>query len=338
MFMRKISAIAILSVLVVVCSVMDAAVADDRVRNDEAVAAVMKADPGLREAAVQVSEDQVHGNRPIVTEDSRVTLSGHSLASVPVGDAHREGYSVSLPLTGVASDMEVSSTGVVVIDNHNGSKTVPVPRKDGSLQINTVIESSNAPTAYSYGFVVPGVVEVREESGSILFFDKEGNMLAGVAPAWARDVKGNAVPTHYEVSGTVVTQVVEHRGWNSYPIVADPWLGMWLFQEFSNSRKVYQNQVVYSAMLTPWGWSVYTGSSVPGGLPAGYAIVRNFGWSEWKQRLLGLNPAATIEQQYVCHARFGYAIWKSGFHWDLEAARPSKPDWTRNPFQHMCNW
>lgn len=185
---EKISAIAILSVLVVVCSVMDAAVADDRVRNDEAVAAVMKADPGLREAAVQVSEDQVHGNRPIVTEDSRVTLSGHSLASVPVGDAHREGYSVSLPFTGVASDMEVSSTGVVVIDNHNGSKTVPVPRKDGSLQINTVIESSNAPTAYSYGFVVPGVVEVREESGSILFFDKEGNMLAGVAPAWARDV------------------------------------------------------------------------------------------------------------------------------------------------------
>lgn len=40
----------------------------------------------------------------------------------------------------------------------------------------------------------------------------------------------------------------------------------------------------------------------------------------------------------VAAVRFGYAFWKAGFYWDLEAARPSKPDWTSDPWSHKCNW
>lgn len=44
-----------------------------------------------------------------------------------------------------------------------------------------------------------------------------------IAPAWARDAAGRKIPTHFEVNGTTVSQVVEHRGVGvSYPVVADP--------------------------------------------------------------------------------------------------------------------
>jgi hypothetical protein len=42
-----------------------------------------------------------------------------------------------------------------------------------------------------------------------------------VAPAWATDAEGRPVPTHFEVRGSALVQVVNHRG-ASYPVVADP--------------------------------------------------------------------------------------------------------------------
>ena len=40
---------------------------------------------------------------------------------------------------------------------------------------------------------------------------------------WAKDANGQDVPTHYEIDGTIVTQIVEHKGDDvAYPVVADP--------------------------------------------------------------------------------------------------------------------
>lgn len=40
--------------------------------------------------------------------------------------------------------------------------------------------------------------------------------------SWALDANGKPVPTHYEVNGTTLTQVVEHAAGTAYPVVADP--------------------------------------------------------------------------------------------------------------------
>ncbi|MCP3805548.1 hypothetical protein NLX83_40420 [Allokutzneria sp. A3M-2-11 16] len=45
--------------------------------------------------------------------------------------------------------------------------------------------------------------------------------LGRVAPAWAVDAKGKRLATRYELTGTTLTQVLEHRG-AAYPVVADP--------------------------------------------------------------------------------------------------------------------
>lgn len=40
----------------------------------------------------------------------------------------------------------------------------------------------------------------------------------------------------------------------------------------------------------------------------------------------------SVKHQYVFHVRYGYPVLGSDCRWELEAARPSKPDWTRAPY------
>lgn len=341
---RKLIFVATSAVVAMCLTTANSAFADNGSSSDEAVSSVTKADPSLAEDAVKVSEENITGQSPLNVGDSQITLPKDAAKTIEVDSKDRSDISVSLPFAETAASAQVVADRVVY-DNQNGSKTVPVPRGDGSMQINTVIESPSAPTAYPYTFSVPGTAEVREEGGTVLFLDQDGKMLGGLAPAWAKDANGNSVPTHYEVSGTAVTQVVEHGEGSAYPIVADPWLGDMLFMGFTDSRKPYYNgQPVYSAMLTPWGWRVYTGTTwlvptIPSLPLIGNAIIRTFGWNEWKTFLVGPDPADTLKQQYDCHVLVGYAVWKAGFHWDLEAGRPSRPNWQYDGlFDHQCNW
>lgn len=302
---------------------------------------VKKANPDLANDMVRI---RPKGGKVLTIEGSvsntnfRISKSPSEEISVTNGGNL---VSVGLPFSEKASDASVTRDGVAVYDNNNGSLTVPLARKDGSLQINTVISSPRAPKEYPYQFELPEGTTIFTE-GEILLFLKEGKLIGGLAPAWAKDAKGKNVPTRYSVRGSTVTQVVEHGSKFTYPVVADPWLGFNLFNalEVNRNGKV-KGENVYSGTLSGWGIAVYSGVAQGGGIAGvflGYKIIRSYGWDEWKSRLLGSAATISLEQQYVCHARFGYAFWKSGFHWDLEAARPSKPDWTKDPFSHKCNW
>ena len=340
---RKLIFVATSAVVAMCLATANSAFADNGSSSDEAVSSVTKADPSLAEDAVKVSEENITGQSPLNVGDSQITLPKDAAKTIEVDSKDRSDISVSLPFAETAASAQVVADRVVY-DNQNGSKTVPVPRGDGSMQINTVIESPSAPTAYPYTFSVPGTAEVREEGGTILFLDQDGKMLGGLAPAWAKDANGNSVPTHYEVSGTAVTQVIEHGEGSAYPIVADPWWDDMLFKDFTDSREPYYNgQPVYSAMLTPWGRSVYIGEfrripPTPGSTLFGNTIIRTYGWDEWKTYLVGPDPADTLKQQYDCHVLGGYDVFHAGFHWDLEAGRSSKPNWLFDLPDHGCNW
>ena len=61
--------------------------------------------------------------------------------------------------------------------------------------------------------------------GGLILSDAAGQQLGQVAPPWAVDAAGNDVATHFEVDGTIVTQIVEHNVPGvTYPVVADPWI------------------------------------------------------------------------------------------------------------------
>lgn len=74
------------------------------------------------------------------------------------------------------------------------------------------------------------VLDQATGGGAILASD--GSWIAGIAPPWARDASGSDVPTHYEVVGNTLVQVVEHSNSFVYPVTADPrvgfeWWGVW---------------------------------------------------------------------------------------------------------------
>lgn len=177
------------------------------------------------------------------------------------------------------------------------------------------------------------------EAGGSLLFTVNGRFVAGLAPAWAVDAAGQPVPTWFEVEGNSIIQVVEHDASYSYPVVADPWLGLALFGLISVDSYNYQPRV--NLNLSAWGVAVYTGIAQGGGLAglaAGQAILNSAGWDEAWHRSATVRSAlnkASQRQQFECHALGAIAAGT----WNLEKFRPDRTvHWTYGVAVHHCNW
>ncbi len=315
--------------------------------------AVAGADRKWTDAAADVPAN-ASGKDAIRTTQQGISISVPNDPSSKMTIAGRNGkVSMGLPFSGSASKAASSHAGTVAFDNKNGSSTTPIVRKDGSTQVNTVINNANAPKRYAYKMQVPEGAKIQR-AGSAVLVTKGKKMVAGIAPAWAKDAKGKSVPTHYEVKGSTVTQVVDHGSQYAYPIVADPWMGVDLFSTLEKDRPGTDRShgTVYSGMLSDFGWALYLGTGVqaplfplnpvgPGQAATGNLIIRYAGWEEWKDRFFNSREPSSpsLYQQYSCHVAYGYIVPKAGWHWDIESNRPSNPDWWKQDVrEHKCNW
>jgi hypothetical protein len=99
--------------------------------------------------------------------------------------------------------------------------------EDGGMQVLVVIDGPDAPTEYRFDTTVPaGAVLLPSTDGGAAVVDAEGLVVAVVAPAWAVDANGQPVPTHYQIDGTTLIQVIDHHG-AAYPVVGDPCWSCW---------------------------------------------------------------------------------------------------------------
>jgi hypothetical protein len=77
------------------------------------------------------------------------------------------------------------------------------------------IQDALAPTRYIFGLDLPaGVSADLTPDGSVALRSRMNGVaiqLGEVAAPWAQDARGHAVPTHFEVNGSTITQVVDHR-------------------------------------------------------------------------------------------------------------------------------
>jgi hypothetical protein len=91
------------------------------------------------------------------------------------------------------------------------------------LRALITIQSPLAPERYA--FPISGdVTSLQLGDGSVIAYKAAADPIATLAPPWAVDANGVAVPTHFELDGTMVVQVVDHRdGDFAYAITADPW-------------------------------------------------------------------------------------------------------------------
>ena len=162
-----------------------------------------------------------------------VSTSGESAVTVPLDPSEpvemtrtapdAPDITVTLPGLVGADEARQAEDGTLVYTSDDDASLAVQPLADGSTRFLSVLENKNAPERYDYRF--DGIELELLDDGSVVA--SENGVPAGIiAPAWARDAAGTAVPTHFEVSGDTLTQVVDHsaRGFE-YPITADPWWG-----------------------------------------------------------------------------------------------------------------
>lgn len=238
-------------------------------------------------------------------------------------------FSIGLPNAESADAAARVADGAVQYDNNDDSVTVPIIQSDGSVQINTVIQSADAPDSYSYEVTVPGggSLSLDASTGLVSILDAADAWVGGVNPAWAKDAAGTAVPTWYTIDGTTLTQHVDLTSPElQYPVVADPWAGKWLVDHVWWGKRASWAPG-NTLMVYPTSWGRYW--------------VQQYVWPQQWGDVLAKTPSAyrsavnrsNMLDQFVCHLQLGASVWKESYNLDSWVYRSSLASY----LAHGCN-
>lgn len=176
---------------------------------------------------------------PFVGETAQGTVTNDSVdfdgaaqsVSVPldpaaaiVVDGHGKGgggFTANLPEELSISNAAIATDGTIVYTGQPGTVDAAVQVLDtGSVRVQTIINSDDAPASYTYSFGDDSTVGV-DQNGTHYVINSDGSF-ARVDDAWARDANGAKVPTSYEIDGDTLVQHVDLTGDIAFPVVADP--------------------------------------------------------------------------------------------------------------------
>jgi hypothetical protein len=185
---------------------------------------------------------------------------------------------ISLPEETIVKNPRVEKDGTIVYtsSSKNGAHAAIQVLEDGSLRMQTIMDSAKGPHKFSYNF--GKATPVIQADGSVLIIQSldKGSVLfqaviAKIEPAWAVDADGKPVNTRYVVNGNKhLVQVIDVDKDTKYPVVADPtvsiaWDGISIYFNRSETSRIGSNAV---------GWATLAISV--GGLawgPAGYLSI-----------------------------------------------------------------
>lgn len=296
--------------------------------DETAAAAVLSASSDLTTELTRVSTQTLGGAETSVN-DVDLSITTNPDQGISLTSSSGVEVQVEIPEAAEAVDGRITGAGLVAYDHGSDYSTIVASRSDGSLQINTVIKGSDSPTSYSYPISTAGGGKLEKSGKAVFILDANGAFAGAVAPAWATDANGADVPTHFEVDGETLTQVVDHTDGNyAYPIVADPWVGINLFDTVV--RHNYSGWYKISAALSAWGRTIHTSGYLG---TSGIAIMQTAGWSEVKSRQPSVNTTSML-QQYLCHTIGGLFEWDT---WDFESNRPANANFAQW-VGSRCNW
>lgn len=160
------------------------------------------------------------------------------------------GLAITLPIESTGAEGVLLEDGTLVYPaDESGASSVVEPLV-GGVRIATVLQDEDAPSSYTYEFsgarpelLADGSIALHAApTGEQALPQEPGVMLpAGIVEApWATDAAGQAVPTHFEITGTSVVQVIEPLPSTVYPVVADPtaWWGVYWHMSNSAANKL----------------------------------------------------------------------------------------------------
>lgn len=335
---RKLTAVSLIASLLVLSSGTAALAADeetpDAIATLEQVA--LAAPGGDADVLVDVADVATVDSTGLVIDETingvDVEISSAPANAISIGEVE-----ISLP---ASNSGDVLADGVVEYTEGDDTSVVVVVKEDSSVQVTSILPSADAPTRYDYELTLPDGATplIAMEDGSLSSTAVDGSLALGVAPAWAYDAAGTAVPTHYEVQGSTLTQVVDHVGGDFvYPIVADPYYGQALFTKVTTKQAAN----IVSAVTSDFARKLQkgTGPGIPAGdVIRGQDVLRSQGWAELKSKTWIITSKATWKQQYDCHVLGAFTPNTGGPSWDLEGNRSDNHNWLINVWNHKCNW
>lgn len=175
------------------------------------------------ELSIDLNLDKADGL--VKSEDGALELSSTSENKIEIIGKQNGG---SLQIDDSALSDLTLDDGTALSDSISSDsvKYAITPFENGNVKVHSILQDKSAPETFSYTFPGVDAIILDEETGVAFLFTQNGEdfeLIGGIDKPWARDAHGVAVPTHFEVEGNVLTQVVEHKSGNyAYPIVADP--------------------------------------------------------------------------------------------------------------------
>lgn len=207
-----------------------------------------------------VSESEIN-NDVEVERDGDFSVDGTDLDVLIPGDGDEgiitetESGTIEMGLPDEVTDSEgiLTDNGTVVYNPKNEDVAVGVQalsegtgsNKWEAVRVLVEIEKAAANKEYSYNYNLPDGYKLIDAEiwyntfiaptlegdinkddyftpGEVYIIDNEGMVIETIDPAWAYDANNNAVPTHYEVRGSELVQIVDFDENSAFPIVADP--------------------------------------------------------------------------------------------------------------------
>lgn len=162
--------------------------------------------------AALATQPRVHIDTASIPE-GQIEVQG-GVVNAPSGDEER---SFSLSLDGSALD----GVGVSAVAVDGGVGVAVKDEGDGAFRALFHIATSDSPREYWFE-VDPAFELLPLEDGGIAVRTADGDLAGTIAPPWAVDRNGTAVPTDYTIAGNTVIQRVHPATSTVFPIVADP--------------------------------------------------------------------------------------------------------------------
>lgn len=282
------------------------AFADDRPDAAEVKAAVEAADPTFLDWSEPAAQ-RLRTAEPVAPSLRTAEPVIPSLSAEPI-ESGENGIALAVAGADALSTGERLSDNAVVFIGDSVSQVV-ADKGNGLIGIAVVIQSADAPLSYAFDFSADADItaELGEVGGGVLFLDG-GDVVGGVLPPWAYDAEGREVPTHYQISGDSIVQVVDHIGGEfAYPIVADPtYYGESLISRVTATSSPRETHVYKSGW---WNANIY----------AGNVIVKYQITDEYARITPSSYDTTGAREQVSCHAWF--APLKDP--WNIELWRPT---------------
>lgn len=282
----------------------------------------------VNQAALQIRDASGEGRLvtrvPFLKTAERIQASNEALfvslprlnrGKVQLGAEPNSALVVALPKAEAEREAELATDGTVVFRGGIPATDVAVQATDEGVRIHTVSNSAESPVEFNYQVELPsgGKLDLLK-NGAVAVLDAEGGLRGGFAPPWALDRANQPVPTHYELRGATVVQVVEHRSPSVlYPVVADPWL----WKDLISSASWASSSQGWTLKVIPTTWARLNA----GGYAVGVA-----GWNElyskYKNRGLNTNLDG-MRDQFICHQQIVAIRAPNKPSWNLDEWRPN---------------